>query len=31
MLDIKKIDHVGIRVSDKKGAIAFYELLGFKS
>ena len=30
MLDIKKIDHVGIRVSDKKAAIAFYELMGFK-
>lgn len=30
MLDIKKIDHVGIRVSEKKSAIAFYELMGFK-
>ena len=30
MLDIKKIDHVGIRVTDKVTAIPFYELLGFK-
>ena len=30
MLDIKKIDHVGIRVSDKAVAISFYELIGFK-
>ncbi|MEE8294932.1 MAG: VOC family protein, partial [Sphingomonadales bacterium] len=30
MLDIRKIDHVGIRVTDKTTAIPFYELLGFK-
>jgi len=30
MLDIKKIDHVGIRVTDKTIAVPFYELLGFK-
>ena len=30
MLDIKKIDHVGIRVSAKTCAISFYELIGFK-
>ncbi len=30
MLDIKKIDHVGIRVHEKQRAVAFYEQLGFK-
>lgn len=30
MLDIEKIDHVGIRVSDKHRSIAFYQELGFK-
>ena len=30
MLEIRKIDHVGIRVTDKAIAIPFYELLGFK-
>ncbi len=30
MLNIRKIDHVGIRVRDKARAIAFYELLGFR-
>ena len=30
MLDIKKIDHVGIRVREKSRAIEFYELFGFK-
>jgi len=29
MLDIKKIDHIGIRVREKARAIAFYETLGF--
>ncbi len=29
MLDIEKVDHVGIRVSDKDVSIAFYEKLGF--
>ncbi len=30
MLEIEKVDHVGIRVSDKEVSIAFYESLGFK-
>ena len=30
MLDIEKVDHVGIRVSDKDTSIAFYQNLGFK-
>ncbi len=30
MLDIDRIDHVGIRVSDRERSVAFYELLGFK-
>ena len=29
MLDIMKVDHVGIRVSDKDRSIAFYERIGF--
>lgn len=29
MLDIEKIDHIGIRVREKQRAIAFYEGLGF--
>ncbi len=31
MLGIEKVDHVGIRVSDKTMAIEFYEGLGFKT
>lgn len=30
MLEILKVDHVGIRVSDKNVSISFYESLGFK-
>lgn len=30
MLDIRKIDHIGIRIYEKSRSIAFYELLGFK-
>jgi len=30
MLDIEKVDHIGIRVSDKTRSIDFYEILGFK-
>lgn len=30
MLDIEKIDHVGIRVSDKNTSIKFYEDFGYK-
>ncbi len=29
MLDISKIDHIGIRVREKQRAVAFYEGLGF--
>ncbi len=29
MLDIKKIDHIGIRVREKQRALGFYEGLGF--
>lgn len=31
MLDIEKVDHVGIRVSDKARSIDFYESLGFET
>ena len=31
MLGIEKVDHIGIRVSDKSVSIAFYERLGFKT
>ena len=31
MLDIEKVDHIGIRVSDKSVSIAFYEGLGFET
>ncbi len=30
MLGIKSVDHIGIRISDKKKSVPFYELLGFK-
>ena len=30
MLDIVKIDHVGIRVSDRDAVLKFYELLGYR-
>ena len=30
MLEIEKVDHVGIRVSNKETSIAFYQSLGFK-
>ena len=30
MLEIEKVDHVGIRVSVKETSVAFYETLGFK-
>jgi len=30
MLDIKKVDHIGIRVSNKVRSIEFYSLIGFK-
>ncbi len=29
MLDIEKVDHVGIRVSDKETSVRFYRKLGF--
>ena len=29
MLTIEKIDHVGIRISDKATSVAFYQMLGF--
>ena len=31
MLGIEKVDHIGIRVSDKTVSIAFYERLGFRT
>jgi catechol 2,3-dioxygenase-like lactoylglutathione lyase family enzyme len=31
MLDIEKVDHVGIRVSDKTRSIEYYQALGFKT
>lgn len=30
MLDIERVDHIGIRVSNKEESIAFYERLGFR-
>lgn len=29
MLTIEKVDHVGIRISDKAASVAFYRMLGF--
>lgn len=29
MLDIQKVDHVGIRIREKERSVAFYEALGF--
>lgn len=30
MLDIANFDHIGIRVSDRKKSVGFYEMLGFE-
>lgn len=30
MLEMTKIDHIGIRISDRDRSVAFYQLLGFK-
>ncbi len=30
MLDIKSVNHVGIRIKDKTRSVSFYELLGFE-
>ncbi len=30
MLEMKNLDHVGIRISDRARSVAFYELLGFE-
>ena len=31
MLDIEKVDHIGIRVSDKTRSVSFYEEIGFQT
>ena len=30
MLNIEKVDHIGIRISDKARSVAFYQVLGFE-
>ena len=30
MIRIEQVDHIGIRITDKTRALAFYALLGFK-
>lgn len=30
MLDIEKVDHIGIRICEKERSVAFYNRLGFK-
>ncbi len=30
MIEISNFDHIGIRISDRKKTVAFYELLGFE-
>jgi lactoylglutathione lyase len=30
MISIEQVDHIGIRITDKQRALAFYALLGFK-
>ena len=30
MIAIENVDHIGIRITDKRRALAFYEMLGFK-
>ena len=29
MIDIQKVDHIGIRISDREVSVGFYESLGF--
>ena len=30
MLDVVKVDHIGIRISDREASLKFYELLGYR-
>lgn len=30
MIDIERVDHIGIRVTDVERALAFYQVLGFE-